>query len=253
MGRRSVQVQSRDICVLCDTEVILQGTLDERILHYKSGLFLCDKCSTPFPTHFLNKLRKKYVNMTYTRDDIILTLKTGEMAVWEQESNWRTFKTYKKICEDCGEPFKAYSEHGKWCFVCADKRREIETKKIKKALKTILKRGNEQAKILYEETKNKCLLTCQPTRLLMYYASERLSIARRVYEHAEKILYRFSQESCWLGSRYSLAAGILYVSCIRMGERRTQRDIAREFLITSNTVAKSYKKVKEALNLEVLV
>jgi transcription initiation factor TFIIB len=80
--------------------------------------------------------------------------------------------------------------------------------------------------------------------------ASRIGIAEKTKRYATKILKRAQENEVSAGKDpMGLAAAALYLSCVRNGEDKTQRDIAEAANVTEVTIRNRYKGLKESLDL----
>lgn len=127
----------------------------------------------------------------------------------------------------------------------------------KQELELILERGNKQAKLLFEESKNECHLTCQPVKLLIYYGCEELNASQEIYGFAIELLHQIIEKHCWIGNRYVLSATLIWMSSLHHHNYRAQdmyhlgqRYIADVFQVTEGSIRNNSKKIMNLLELD---
>lgn len=80
--------------------------------------------------------------------------------------------------------------------------------------------------------------------------ASRLGIAERTKRHAIKVLKKAKENEVSAGKDpMGLAAAALYLSCVKNGDDKTQRDIADAANVTEVTIRNRYKGLKDSLTL----
>ena len=80
--------------------------------------------------------------------------------------------------------------------------------------------------------------------------ASRIGIAEKTKRYATKVLKQAQENEVSAGKDpMGLAAAALYLSCVRNGEDKTQRDIAEAANVTEVTIRNRYKGLKESLDL----
>jgi transcription initiation factor TFIIB len=80
--------------------------------------------------------------------------------------------------------------------------------------------------------------------------ASKIGIAEKTKRYAVKVLKKAQEEEVSAGKDpMGLAAAALYLSCVRNGEDKTQRDIAEAANVTEVTIRNRYKGLKETLDL----
>ena len=80
--------------------------------------------------------------------------------------------------------------------------------------------------------------------------ASRIGIAEKTKRYAVKVLKKAQENEVSAGKDpMGLAAAALYLSCVRNGEDKTQRDIAEAANVTEVTIRNRYKGLKESLDL----
>ena len=89
-----------------------------------------------------------------------------------------------------------------------------------------------------------------PNKLNYIYVLTPRGIAEKTKRFAVKVLKKAQENEVSAGKDpMGLAAAALYLSCVRNGEDKTQRDIAEAANVTEVTIRNRYKGLKETLDL----
>jgi transcription initiation factor TFIIB len=80
--------------------------------------------------------------------------------------------------------------------------------------------------------------------------ASKIGIGEKTKRYAIKVLKNAQEKEVSAGKDpMGLAAAALYLSCVKNGEDKTQRDIAESANVTEVTIRNRYKGLKELLNL----
>ena len=80
--------------------------------------------------------------------------------------------------------------------------------------------------------------------------ASKIAIGEKSKRYAIKVLKKAQEKQVSAGKDpMGLAAAALYLSCVKIGEDKTQRDIAEAANVTEVTIRNRYKDLKELLEL----
>lgn len=80
--------------------------------------------------------------------------------------------------------------------------------------------------------------------------ASKIAIGEKSKRYAIKVLKKAQEKEVSAGKDpMGLAAAALYLSCVKIGEDKTQRDIAEAANVTEVTIRNRYKGLKELLEL----
>jgi transcription initiation factor TFIIB len=89
-----------------------------------------------------------------------------------------------------------------------------------------------------------------PLNYISRYASQ-LNLSEKVAEEAKKIILEAKEKGVLSGrGPTGIAAAALYIAAARLGEKKTQKEVAEIAGITEVTIRNRYRELKEQLNIE---
>lgn len=159
--------------------------------------------------------------------------------------------TYPKNCCRCKKEFTQENRCSDryYCTYCrAEKREEIRLEeKRQKNVRNTLKENVEQFK-----QQNNIQVKCISDQIMLYY---RYSISKldirpedrlKLLERCDKIYYERIRGDMEFTNKLpkSIAAGLVYVSCVMDGVNRTQKDVAATLSMSEASIRTNYKIFK---------